>query len=207
MQRQFLQRVASNVNRLGLMIEDLIRVTALDTGNLTLTAVPIDVVAVVEDAITNASIQFREKGLTVNLQLEENLPPLQADRDAFEQIIGQLLTNAYLVSPPHTEISIAAMQRVVSLTDDNGATVPTNCIYLSVSDRGGGIMPEDEARVFARKYKAENPLIQGLGDTGVGMAIARALVEAHGGRLWLESYPDEGSIFHFVLPLTALQGV
>lgn len=200
MQRQFLQRVASNVNRLAGMIEDLIRVTALDTGHLNLTPVPIDVVAIIEDAITNASMQFREKGLTVNLQLEENLPLLKADRDSFEQIIGQLLTNAYLVSPPHTEISIDAMQRDVALTQRDGVAVMTNCLYVAIADRGGGIMPEDEARVFARKYKAENPLIQGLGDTGVGMAIAKALVEAHGGRLWLESQDGQGSVFHFVLP-------
>lgn len=204
MQRQFLQRVATNVNRLAMMLEDLIRVTALDAGKFTLTTVPVDVVATIEDAITNASIQFREKGLTVNLELEENLPLLNADRDSFGQIVGQLLTNAYLVSPPDTEISISAAQRFVRLSQTNGKPDSVNCLYISIADRGGGIMPEDEARVFARKYKAENPLIQGLGDTGVGMAIAKALVEAHGGSLWLESRSNVGTIFNFVLPFTPL---
>jgi signal transduction histidine kinase len=202
MQRQFLQRVATNVNRLAMMLDDLIRVTSLDTGKFTITPVALDVVAVIEDAITNASIQFREKGLTVNLELEESLPPLYADRDAFGQIIGQLLTNAYLVSPPNTEVSITALQRSVRLVQDRDE--PIHCLYVSVADRGGGILPEDEARVFARKYKAENPLIQGLGDTGVGLAIARALIEAHGGRLWLESQEHVGTVFHFVLPFHPL---
>ncbi len=79
-------------------------------------------------------------------------------------------------------------------------------MFVSIEDRGGGIASEDQARVFARKYKAENPLIQGLGDTGVGLAIAKALVEAHGGEIWLETQPGVGSAFNFTLPLEADTG-
>jgi signal transduction histidine kinase len=93
------------------------------------------------------------------------------------------------------------VQRMVRL-----ASGEKPCLYVSIADRGGGIMPEDEARVFVRKYKAENPLIEGLGDTGVGMAIAKALVEVHGGSLWLESRPNIGTVFNFVLPFH-LEGV
>jgi signal transduction histidine kinase len=199
MQRQFLQRVGTNVNRLASMLDDLIRVTALDTGKFTISAVPVDVVALIEDAITNAAIQFREKGLAVNLELEENLPLLSADHDSVHQMIGQLLTNAYLVSPPNTEISVSAGMRSVKFKANDA---PIDCLYVAVADRGGGILPEDAARVFARKYKAENPLIQGLGDTGVGMAVAKALVEAHGGRLWLDTQPEVGSVFQFVIPFS-----
>jgi signal transduction histidine kinase len=131
---------------------------------------------------------------------------LSADRDALTQIVGQLLTNAYLVSPPDSEIFITARQETVNLLQ-NGNSKPTDSLLVSVEDRGGGITPEDEARVFARKYKAENPLIQGLGDTGVGLSIAKALVEVHGGRLWLETREQVGSIFSFALPLEpVLQG-
>ena len=74
---------------------------------------------------------------------------------------------------------------------DNGDEI--NCLYIAIEDYGGGISEADEARVFARKYKAENPLIPGLGDTGVGMAIAKALVEAQGGRLWVDVKESVGS--------------
>jgi signal transduction histidine kinase len=201
MQRKFLQRVHANVTRLASMLDDLVNITELDTGKFVLERSSIDVVNLIEDAITNASNQLREKGLTVKLSLQEDIPLVQADRDAVSQIIGQLLTNAYLVSPPDTEIVVSARRQTVNLVQNGSASVPVDSLLVSVEDRGGGISPEDEARVFARKYKAENPLIEGLGDTGVGLSVARALVEAHGGKLWLETRENVGSIFNFALPL------
>ncbi len=205
MQRKFLQRVSTNVTRLTTMLDDLTRITALDTGQFMLVAEPVDVIALIEDAITNSASQFREKGLTVNLHLsDEDLPPVAADQDAMSQIIGQLLTNAYLASPPSTEVTITARRQEVTLSE-NGSRERVDGLFVAVADRGGGIAEDDQARVFSRKYKADNPLIQGLGDTGVGLAIAKALVEAHGGRLWLETQVEVGSTFNFVLPLeTAL---
>jgi len=196
MQRKFLQRVSANVTRLTSMMEDLTRITTLDAGRFTLVPERVDVVSVIEDAITAASTTLREKGLTVHLNLEDGMPPARADHDALSQIIGQLLTNAYLASPPGSEMFVTA--RRDSRRTRAGVA---DRVLVSIEDRGGGIAPEDQSRVFARKYKAENPLIQGLGDTGVGLAIARALIEAHGGEIWLESRTGIGSTFSFTLPL------
>jgi len=200
MQRKFLHRVAANISRLTSMLDDLTRITALDTGLFTLDREPMDMVGVIEDAITNASNQFREKGLAVHLNLDENAPLVRADRDAMTQVIGQLLTNAYLVSPPNSDVYISANRRQVNLSRNGSDETPTDSLFVCVEDRGGGISTEDQDRVFSRKYKAENPLIAGLGDTGVGMAIAKALVEAHGGKLWLESKENVGSKFFFAVP-------
>lgn len=200
-QRRSLQRVSANVKRLEAMLEDLIKITELDTGNFSFLPGAVNVISLIEDAITNASIQLREKGLVLNLNLETATPLIYGDREAISQVIGQLLTNAYLVSPPNGEIAIRAQGRQMALPQAQGPEVLTDCVFVSVTDRGGGIPPEDEPRVFSRKYKAENPLIQGLGDTGVGLAIAKALVEAHGGKLWLETRENIGSTFSFVLPV------
>ncbi len=201
MQRRFLQRVASNVARLTGMLNDLVRLTEVDTGRFTLKPGPLDVVALLEDAITNASLQFREKGLTVNLSIEQDAPHPEADRDAVGQVIEELLTNAYLVTPPDGAINVTVGRRDVLLSDEGA---PIECLHLAVEDRGGGLLPEDEARVFARKYRAEHPLIAGLGDTSVGLAVAKVLVEAHLGRLWMESTPDVGTTFNLVLPIKSL---
>jgi len=196
MQRKFLQRVSANVVRLTSMLEDLTRISSLDAGRFNLVPDRVDVVEVIEDAITAASTSLREKGLTVHLDLEDGMPFARADQEAVSQIVGQLLTNAYLASPPGGEMFVIA--RRDNRKTKNGVA---DRVFVSIEDRGGGIATEDQSRVFARKYKAENPLIQGLGDTGVGLAIARALVEAHGGEIWMDSRTGIGSAFNFTLPL------
>lgn len=198
MQRKFLQRVGANISRLDTMIDSLVHVTQLDTGNYELEPHPVDLIHLIETAITDASIQFREKGLAVTLDLDEGLPRLPADEDAMKQVIGQLLTNAYLVSPPDSDIHVTVLRREMTFKEGDSAR---NSVYVAIKDSGGGISPDNVPRVFARKYKAENPLIQGLGDTGVGMSIARALIEAHEGRLWVESDRGVGSTFAFAIPL------
>jgi signal transduction histidine kinase len=206
MQRKFLQRVSANVTRLASMIDDLVRITFLDAGRFVLSREPVDVVEIIEDSLTLAAGQLREKGLTVHLNLQDDLPPVRGDRAAIHQIIGQLLTNAYLVSPAGREIFVTARKYKAASTggtsaSKNGRNERVNRgLLVAIEDRGGGITPEDQTRVFMRKYKAENPLIQGLGDTGVGLAIAKALVEAHGGNIWLETTDGVGSIFSLILP-------
>ncbi|MFN8379082.1 MAG: ATP-binding protein [Anaerolineae bacterium] len=201
MQRKFLQRIATNVQRLTSMLDDLIHVAFLDAGRFTLSPQPVDIVPLIEDSIDSAMNALREKGLSLHLDLDEGLPEVEADRDAIAQVIGHLLTNAYLVSPPGADLYIAARADMVNAPvegEDRIESIPA--LIVSFEDRGGGIALEDQPRVFARKYKAENPLIQGLGDTGVGLAIAKALVEAHGGEVWLESREGIGSTFSFYIP-------
>jgi signal transduction histidine kinase len=206
MQRKFLQRVSANITRLEAMIDDLIRVTFLDAGRFTLARQQVNVIEVIEDALTSASNQLREKGLIVRMKLNDDLPPVLGDKDAITQIVGQLLTNAYLASPPGKELTVIAQYAPhMNGTSANGDHDP-DALYVAIEDQGGGIAPEDAPRVFARKYRAENPLIQGLGDTGVGLAVAKALIEAHGGALWLDTTPGRGSTFSFTLPFDAVNG-
>ncbi|MCB9451666.1 MAG: hypothetical protein H6672_09515 [Anaerolineaceae bacterium] len=201
MQRKFLQRIAANVTRLTFMLDDLTRMVALDEGELGLTPEPVDVVALVEDVLTRSTNQFREKGLTLSFDLQDNLPPLRADRDALGQIVTELLTNAYLVSPPNSRVYITAHRQEVKLANSKIFDDPKDSILISVEDSGGGIDRDDMQRVFSRKYKATNPLVQGLGDTGVGLSIAKSLAEVHSGALWLETRPGVGSIFYVAFPV------
>ncbi|HLY26835.1 MAG TPA: ATP-binding protein, partial [Aggregatilineales bacterium] len=203
LQRQFLQRVKANVDRLTTLLEDFIRVTALDTGQLALEPGDVDMIEVIDDAITSTREQFREKGITLKMDIPGQLPPLHGDRDALQQVVVQLLSNAYLASPTDGEVSIQARlerEHTFPLQGLRGK-ITADAISLAVRDQGGGIPTDEQARVFSRLYRADNPLIQGLGDTGVGLSIARALVEAHGGHIWLESTPGMGSVFKLAIPL------
>lgn len=200
MQRKFLQRISTNVQRLTSMLDDLIHVAFLDAGRFTLTPAPVNVTELIEDAIDGAMNALREKELSLHLHLQEDAPEIMADRDALSQVVGHLLTNAYLVSPPGADLYISAHHGTVNAQAADGSVTPLQAAVVAFEDRGGGIALEDQPRVFARKYKAENPLIQGLGDTGVGLAIARALVEAHGGEVWLDTREGIGSTFTFFIP-------
>lgn len=201
MQRKFLQRVAANITRLSTMMDDLTRVTTLDTDRMILIPRSLDVVNLIEDTIGNASYQFREKGLAVHLNLDDNLPEIRADKDAIGQIVTQLLTNAYLVSPSGSQIFIAAQHQAMNAATNNNPALPSDCILISIEDRGGGIQPEDMDRVFKRKNKNDRAPIQGLGDSGIGLSITKTLVEAHGGSIWVETHPTIGSTFYVALPV------
>jgi len=197
MQRQFLQRVKANIERIGRLLDDLIKVTAIDAGQVSLSPEPISMVGVIEDAIMSLSAEFSERSLTVQLDIPPELPPVHADRDSLYQVVLNLLSNACHCSEPGAEILVRAQ---LEEREDEVEEVPY--LLVSVTDRGGGIDPADQARVFQRLYRADNPLIAGLGETGVGLSIAKTLVEAHGGRIWVESEMGEGSTFSFILPLS-----
>ncbi|MBI5957189.1 MAG: hypothetical protein HY866_00540 [Chloroflexi bacterium] len=207
LQRQFLQRVQANIDRLSKLINDLVSITRLDSKEFELQPITMDMLEVIEDAITSAGNQFREKSITLHMNLDDHLPPLRVDRDAMYQVIMQLLSNAYLASPANGEIAIAARFARHFVPPQTDPILPpyepADVILVSVTDQGGGVPPDEQRRVFGRLYRADNPLIEGIGDTGVGLSIAKALVEAHEGTIWLESKPGQGSTFHFILPLSS----
>jgi signal transduction histidine kinase len=170
------------------MLNDLIRVTAVDTQYMALEPEPINLIKIIEEAIMSSSAQFRERNISIQLDLAERLLSVHADRDSLYQIMSHLLANACLCSKPGTDVIVSAQ-----LTKDD------EHVSVSITDTGGGIHPSDQLRVFARRYRADNPLIEGLGDTGIGLSIAKTLVEAHGGRIWVNSELGKGSTFTFIL--------
>jgi len=206
MQRQFLQRVKANGDRLTALIEDFVRVVAIDTGQLKFKSAPVDMLEVIDDAITATRTQFREKGITLKLEMQENLPPLEGDQGALQQVIVELLSNAYRASPTDGEVAVNAhVEMNYKFPARNGTEQVAHGVLIAVKDMGGGVPAEEQSRVFGRLYRADKPLVQGLGDTGVGLSIARALTEMHGGRIWLETTPGESSTFMLVIPLHALE--
>lgn len=197
MQRKFLQRVKANIERMIARLEDLLEITAIDSGRLEIELRTVDLAELIEDAILNSAGQFRERDITVETTLAPSLPPLQADPDAISQVIQNLLSNAYQVSQPETTVLVSAQLQ----ESGRAVTATRSYVMVSVADTGGGIAPEDIPRVFTRLYRADNPLIEGLGETGVGLSVAKTLVEAHGGRMWVDSELGVGTTFSFILPV------
>ena len=192
MQQQFLERVKANVEQLTYLLNDLIRIASPDSRLMRFSPQPISLIEIIEEAIMGLAARFRERRLAVQLDLPPELALVRADRDSLYQIMLRLLSNAVLCSEEGTQIVVNAHE--VSDSEDR------RYLQISVTDTGHGILPEDYPRVFRKLHRANQPLVQGLGESGVGMAIAKALVEANGGRIWVESEEGVGSTLSFLLP-------
>jgi signal transduction histidine kinase len=191
LQRKFLERVRSSAERMRSLLDDLIRITIIEKGKYAIPSDLVDTAAVIDAAITTTRGQIQEKGITLSLDLPDELPQVQGDQDAIEQILVHLLQNASSVTPPDGVVLFRAALEV-----ENEQAY----LLLQITDSGGGIAPEDMPRIFFRHFRAENPLIQGVGDKSIGLSIAKVLVEAHEGRIWVESIPNESATFTVLIP-------
>lgn len=196
LQRKFVERIKASTERIGNLIDDLIQVTTLETGLNDLKPEPVDLNVIIDNAMSYTSSQVREKNISMHLDLPKNMTPINADREALQQILIHLLQNAGSASP---------MEGTVRLKVQTQSEDGKEFVLIQVSDTGGGIPSEDINRVFTRLYRADNVLIQGVGDTGVGLSIAKTLTEAQKGRIWVESQMGIGSTFSVLLPLTRRQ--
>jgi len=192
LQRKFVERIKSSTDRIGNLVEDLIQVTTLETGLNELKPEPVDLNLIIDNAMSYTSSQVREKNISLHLDLPKNMAPIHADREALQQILIHLLQNAGAASPVEGTVHLRVQTR-----SEQG----NEYVLIQVTDSGGGIPAEDVGRVFTRLYRADNVLIQGVGDTGVGLSIAKTLTEAQKGRIWVETEAGVGSTFSVLLPI------
>ncbi|MBA4379392.1 MAG: hypothetical protein C0393_01665 [Anaerolinea sp.] len=193
MQRKFLDRIKAASQRLGGLLDDLIQITTLEIARLEIKPEVIDLNMIVDNAMTYTSSQIREKNITLRLDVPETSHQIQTDRETLQQILIHLLQNASAASLVEGIVTL----RVQLLTEDG-----QDYLLIQVADTGGGIQAKDIPQVFQRHYRADSVLIQGLGDTGVGLSICKSLVAAQNGRLFVETEMGRGSTFSVLLPVT-----
>src|SRR6185503_18607450 len=192
LQRKFVERIKASTDRVGTLIDDLIQVTTLETGLNELKPESVDLNLIIDNAMSYTSSQVREKNISIHLDLPKNMAPIQADREALQQIVIHLLQNAGAASPVEGSVDLKVHKQTEGAQE---------YVLIQVTDSGGGIPAEDLPRVFTRLYRADNVLIQGVGDTGVGLSIAKTLTEAQKGRIWVETELGSGSTFSVLLPI------
>lgn len=192
LQRKFVERIKASTERIHSLTDDMIQITTLETELNDLKSESVDLNSIIDNAMSYTSTQVREKNISIHLELPKTLAPIQADREALQQILIHLLQNAGAATPFEGTIRLKVHTRT-----ENGLEY----ILIQVTDSGGGITSEDLPRVFTRLYRADNVLIQGVGDTGVGLSIAKTLTEAQHGRIWVESERGIGSTFSVLLPI------
>ncbi|MBE2220187.1 MAG: hypothetical protein IAF02_01520 [Anaerolineae bacterium] len=200
-QRDFLKRVKANVERMDAFLDLIVQLTTSGDMFSESHVEAVDVQTVLETAVSTVITQIREKNLHLDMQIEPELPQLSVNREALQQILSHLLGNACLASGQNSRVAISATVNKIPPPQNNGHTEPISFMHLAITDSGGGININDRSRVFDPQYRADNPLIDGLGDTGAGLAVARTLTEANGGRVWIESQMGEGSTLSVLFPI------
>jgi signal transduction histidine kinase len=193
LQRKFVERIKASTERINNLTDDMIQITTLEAELNDLKFESVDLNVVIDNAMSYTSAQVREKNISMHLDLPKKLAPIQADREALQQILIHLLQNAGAATP---------FEGTVRLKVQTQHEEEKEFILIQVTDSGGGIPAGDLPRVFTRLYRADNVLIQGVGDTGVGLSIAKTLTEAHHGRIWVESEHGAGSTFSVLLPIS-----
>jgi len=175
--------------RMNRMIEALVDMARLEGGQLVPKASALPLGACVLQLLGRLQGLRLKGGMDTErlvIDIPEDLPPVLADPDLLERILLNLLSNAMKYSPPECPVSLAASRR-------------DGKVLVSVTDRGAGIVPEDQAHIFERFYRPKG--VRHSDSVGLGLYITRMLVEAHGGLIHVESTPGEGSTFSFTLPL------
>jgi signal transduction histidine kinase len=192
-QRRFLERVKVSTERMARLVDDLIQMTILETSEIQVSPEVIDLNKAIDEAIVQTNPQRLEKHIELRLDLPEKLPAVKANRDALQQILMNLLSNAGTVTPSQGEVNLRAL---VHCNEEE-----QNYILIQVGDQGGGIAQEDMPRVFSRLYRPDQTQIAGLGEASMELSAVKAMVEALTGRIWVDSNPGVGSIFSVIIPV------
>ena len=196
-QAHFLNTIRSNIDRMSTLVSDLADVSRIETGRLRLDFIPVDVAEIISEVTRSAKNLIDEKKQKLIIQVKEDLPPLWGDRSRLIQILTNLVNNAYKYTPPNGEIIISADVHV----NPTGSEKVAKLIEISVRDTGIGISPENQKKIFQKFFRADDPKLRDIPGTGLGLNITKTLVEMQGGQIWFESIPDQGSTFHFTIPV------
>jgi PAS domain S-box-containing protein len=193
LQAEFLTTIRANADRIALLVSDLSDIARIETGRLRLELHSVALNEVVREALDGMRIHFDKKSQVLTVQLTEHLPCVQGDYDRLVQVLTNLLSNAHKFTPPGGHIKIVAERQ------QNGVQGET--IHVAVEDDGIGIAPEEQDLVFERFYRSEDREASEVAGSGLGLSIAKNLVEMHGGRIWLESTLRGGTTVYFSLPV------
>jgi signal transduction histidine kinase len=177
----------AQVERLGRLVDQLLDLSRLESGEVPLRIEELPLQPLVDTLISEIDVALPGRGVRLRNDVPEDLPALSADRERVHQVLFNLVDNAVRFTPEGGSVTVSARRR-------NGS------VEVAVTDTGSGIPPEHLPRLFERFYRADPARGRGEGGTGIGLAIARSVVEAHGGQIRAESEPGRGSVFTFDLP-------
>lgn len=192
-QERYLKVIKNNADRLHMLVNDLLNISRIETGKITLDLRPLDVPQLIEQVVEGhlrGRIQHEKKHLEVSTDIEPSLPLVYADHSRLTQILTNLIDNAFNYTLEYGSVHLRVYRE-----DDY--------VYISVQDSGIGIAKDNLTRIFDRFFRSEDEQVQAVPGTGLGLAIVRSLIDMHGGELTVKSVLGKGSTFTFNLPIVS----
>jgi PAS domain S-box-containing protein len=188
LQEKWLWKIQTNCRSLIQHVSDFLDLSKFDAGKLQLIKAPVDLNSVIEESLQEFSIEADKRRIGLRADIGAVLEPVAFDRRRIEQVLGNLLSNAFKFTETGGEIQVGARKQI-------GAGV-----VVWVKDSGAGIDPDEVSHIFDLYRQTQSGQESSYRGTGLGLAICRRIVEAHGGRLWVESELGKGTVFYFTLP-------
>ncbi|MCA9917088.1 MAG: GAF domain-containing protein [Anaerolineales bacterium] len=186
-QQEYLQIVSDKTDDITRIIEDIITLQRIDSGNLQMEVMPM--ADLLKTAVANHRIVADKKGLSITCTIEEGQKGLvRIDKGRMNQVLDNLIGNAFKFSPDGGTIHLSMLEE-----EDE--------VLVSVVDEGIGMPAEKHQRIFERFYQIDGSSRRRFGGTGIGLAIVKRIIDAHEGKIWVESEIDKGSAFFFTLPI------
>jgi two-component system phosphate regulon sensor histidine kinase PhoR len=186
--RRFLEIMRDHANRLARLTDDLLKLARIEAGKLELEFSPVGVIEFIERCAETALMKASRKQITLDIEIPPGLPPVRGDASLLRDVLQNLVDNAIQYTPPGGRICVSAR-------------VNSKEMVIEVADTGIGIPLVDQERIFERFYRVDAARSREAGGTGLGLSIAKHIIDAHDGRLWVESTVGEGSRFSFSIPL------
>jgi signal transduction histidine kinase/DNA-binding response OmpR family regulator len=187
-QEQFIKVVHNNVIRMQLLVSDIQDIARIETGHLKVELQSTDLTDALKNALQATQRRIKAQSQQLTVRMPKDLPQVYADPTRLTQILTNLLSNAHKYTPKGGHIDVRAW-----LQDGH--------VHCAVSDTGIGISPDDQARLFTKFFRSEDPTIQEVPGTGLGLCIVKNLVELQGGKIKVESQLGKGSSFAFTVPV------
>ena len=185
--KKFLETIQRHTRRLEVLIDDLLSISALESQQARLDLAPVSVLAAAAAAVEELTPRARAKNVTVTVELPADLPAARADAQRLHQVFVNLLDNAIKYTPAGGCVRVSAVAKAGN-------------VEVCVTDNGPGIAAEHLPRIFERFYRVDKARSRELGGTGLGLAIVKHIIQAHGGKAWVESELEKGSRFYFTVP-------
>lgn len=187
-QIRYLARIKSNTDRLSRLINDLLDLSRIEAGRVEVRRASLPLTALAEEVAEHLKQLAAEKLIRIEVPPPDPQMTVWADRDKVTQVLMNLIGNAVKFTPQDGKVIVAI--------EKNG----NDYIQISIADNGPGIRPEEADKIFSKFYQVANVDKQKPQGSGLGLAISKALVEMHGGKIWVESKLGRGSTFYFTLP-------